>query len=163
MINCPLQNGEKFLLNWIQTRPVITQEFGERPEVYKQFGLNGHNGIDFRAAIGTQLFAPIEGVATIGDEGSGGYGKYIKITKDNLEVTIGHLSEFQVSNGQQVYLGDKIAKSGNSGFSTGPHVHLTVKFRKDGKISDKGNGYKGAIDPTGLIITWKGTLTKFTL
>ena len=90
MILCPIQN------KWIQLRPYITQEFGKNPQVYSQFGLKGHNGIDLRAKVGTPLFAPFEGKVKAGNQGDKGYGKYIRIYKDNLEVILGHLTIYNI-------------------------------------------------------------------
>lgn len=163
MIICPVQNGEKYLLNWIQTRPRISQDFGENPAMYAQFGLNGHNGLDLAVPVGTQLFAPIEGMVSIGNDGNGGYGKYIEIIKDNLKVILGHLSEFDVKDGQYVYMCEKVGLSGNTGFSTGPHLHLGMKNMKDGKVLNYDNGFKGAINPRPLIVTWKGGFDKYSL
>lgn len=163
MIICPVQNTAKFSLAWVQVRPRISQGFGENPAVYKQFGLVGHNGIDFAIPIGTHIYSPIAGKITAGDEGSSGYGKYIKITNDTLEVTIGHLSVHLTSTGLLVHAGDLIALSGNSGFSTGPHTHITVKNMKNGKVLNYDNGYKGAIDFKNIMLNWKGTLQKDTL
>ena len=126
MILCPLQNGgvlsDKI---WIQRRPHVTQHFGENPDIYKQFGLRAHNGTDFRAAVGTPLFSPIEGVVhEIGDQGNKGYGKFIRLRKDNVEIVMAHLSSILVKEEDRVYLGDRIGLTGNTGFSTGAHLHF---------------------------------------
>lgn len=164
MLINPLQNTAKLVgTEWLQIRPIITQKFGERPEVYKQFGLAGHNGLDLRAPEGTPLFSPIEGTATLFDQGKAGYGKYIKVSKDNISILMAHLSEFNVQNGQKVYAGQLIGKTGNTGFSTAPHLHVTVKQYKDGNLLNSLNGFGGAIDWTSLGICWKGTLTNDTL
>lgn len=155
MIINPIQNTGVLKSEWVQVRPRITQKFGLNPGIYKQFGLDGHNGLDYGVPVGTLIHAPIEGIVTVGNEGTKGYGTYVKIRKDNLEVTLGHLSSVSVHTGTKVYLGDIIAKSGNTGFSTGPHLHITVKSIKDGKVLNSDNGYKGAIDPLPLIINWK--------
>lgn len=162
MMLCPIQNGVALKDGaWIQERPVITQGFGSRPGVYKQFGMNGHNGLDLRAKTGTPLYAPFEGIVEIGNQDTAGYGKFVKITKPGLSLLLGHLSEFKVRNGQKVYMGDLIALSGNTGFSTAPHLHLTPKrLDEHGKVVDANNGFGGAFDPTNLMITWKGLLLK---
>lgn len=138
-----------------QGQIVVTQKFGERPEVYKRFGLKGHNGIDFRAPVGTPLFAPIEGEITKADEGDGGYGKHIRIKSGNKEVVIGHLSAF-ANFGSSVSLGDPIGFSGNTGFSTAPHIHLGVRKLKDGQVVDAGNGFAGYFDVLPYILVgWR--------
>ena len=55
--------------------PLITQGFGQNPDVYSQFGYDGHNGIDFGVDEGTTIYAPHDGTASIHDDGSQGYGK----------------------------------------------------------------------------------------
>lgn len=128
----------------------ITQWFGENPQIYKQFGLKGHNGIDYGLPQGTELVAVYDGqVVEVGDQGRSGYGKYVRIaTLTGHEVTYGHMSVISVKKGQGVKQGDKLGLSGNTGFSTGPHLHLGVrKYDANRNIADYSNGYKGAIDP----------------
>lgn len=164
MILSPLQNTAFLKTDWIQVRPHITQEFGENPQIYEQFGLKGHNGIDFRAKVGVDLFAPIEGIAKVQNQSSSGYGLNIRIFKDNLEIIMAHLSKTFVSEGQKVFLGDKIGKTGNTGFSTGPHLHFSMRFRDDNnKIVNYNNGYFGWIDPKKYLLCWKGDLINNTL
>lgn len=142
------------ILNPLPNSPIVTQKFGERPEVYKPFGLAGHNGLDQRAKSGTPIYAPFEGVLTVFNEGDKGYGLYVKITKPNVEVTLAHLEKVTVKSGQMVYLGDQIGLTDNTGFSSAAHSHLTLKFLKDGKILNYDNGYKGAVDPLPYLINW---------
>ena len=160
MIISPLQNTAAFLGGqWFQKRPHVTQWFGENPQIYEQFGHNGHNGLDFRASVGTSLFAPIEGtVKIVGDQGNKGYGKYIEIWKDNLKIVLAHLSSVAVVKGEYVSVGHRIGLTGNTGFSSGPHLHMTMKFMENGKVLNPNNGYGGAIDPEPFMLCWKGTL-----
>ena len=164
MILSPLQNTAVLSSKeWLQKRPVVTQGFAERPDVYKQFGMLGHNGLDLRAAIGTPVFAPFEGTIQVLDDPKG-YGFYIKLRKYNAEITLGHLSKFLVLDGQKVYTGDKIALSGNSGFSTAPHLHVTLKkLDGNGNVINYDNGYFGAYNFADLVLAWKGTFTKSNL
>ena len=164
MLLSPLQNNAvKILGGFIQARPKITQQFGENPEIYKRFGLRGHSGIDFRAPVGTPLFAPCEGTLKIIDDGEKGYGLHIEIIKSNVKVVLAHLSEVLVKDGEYVHLGDKIALTGNTGFSTAPHLHMTVKMLENGQTLNKDNGYFGAIPFLNLMVVWKGTFEKHTL
>ena len=80
---------------WGQKRSHITQLFGERPEIYKN--MDGHNGIDFRAKVGTSIFAPIEGEIIVRNSKTG-YGKHVRIRShhSNLEVVLGHFSEITI-------------------------------------------------------------------
>lgn len=164
MLPCPLQNTAKFkMITWVQQRPYITQKFGERPEVYKQFGLDGHNGIDYRCKVGTPVFAPIEGKVRVKKD-QGGYGYHVKIrNKYGKEVVLAHLSEFYVKDGEHVFELQKIAASGNTGFSSGPHLHFGFRRLKIGKgniytwsVDNYDNGYLGYIDQINFVYTWKG-------
>jgi len=128
----------------------ITQKFGENPQIYKQFDLKGHNGLDFGTRVGTDLFAVADGVVVeTGNQGGAGYGKYMRIhTTDGYEVTYGHLSFIILGKNEIFKAGDKLAESGNTGYSTGPHLHLGVRKLSNSKvILNYDNGYKGAIDP----------------
>lgn len=62
-----------------------------------------------------------------------GYGKYIKYkTDDGYEIMYAHLSAAQAEKGDKIKKGEEIAKSGNTGLSTGPHLHYTISL--DGEI-----------------------------
>lgn len=134
--------------------PFITQEFGKNPQIYKQFGLKGHNGLDIRAKSGTQLYAPIEGVVSVGNQGSKGYGKFIRIRNNTNECILAHLSKIEVQDGQLISLGDPIGKSGNTGFSTAAHLHFGLRKVKSGKILNEGNGFSGYLNQLPYMLVW---------
>ena len=134
--------------------PTITQGFGQNPDVYSAWGFDGHNGIDFGIDTGTTVYAPHDGVATVFDDGNSGYGKYLVITNEKRKSILAHLSEVTVSNNQFVYQGDPVCKSGNSGQSTGPHLHWTYKIQHNGITQNKNNGYEGAVDVTEFTRLW---------
>ncbi len=135
-------------------KPTVTQGFGQSPEVYSQFGLAGHNGIDFGVDIGTTVYAPNDGVATVKDDGTKGYGLHVIIKSDRRFSLLAHLSEVSVQNGQNISQGDPVGKSGMTGFSTAPHLHWTFKLLSNGVVLHKDNGYEGAIDVTELTRLW---------
>lgn len=120
-------------LTWPLAKVVITQTFGDtsfsRSGAYNG---HGHNGIDFGIPIGTKLFAAADGtVMGTGNTDSAcsraSYGKWVLIKHNNgLATLYGHLSIINVSAGQVVKMGDTIGTSGNTGYSTGPHLHFTV-------------------------------------
>ena len=93
-----------------------------------------HYGIDLRAAVGTAIYAADGGeVIYVGTQN--GYGKLIQIKHDNGDVTYyAHLNSFSVKKGDRVYKGQLIAKSGQTGRVTGPHLHFEI--RKNGKQVD---------------------------
>ncbi len=134
--------------------PIITQGFGQNPQIYSQFGYQGHNGIDFGCPVGTIVYAPHDGIATIKNDGNAGYGLSLCIDDPKRRSLFGHLSEVLVTDGQVVYQGDPVAKSGQTGFSTAPHLHWTYKILKNGVVQNKSNGYDGAVDVTEYTRLW---------
>lgn len=87
-----------------------------------------HNGIDYGVKSGTKVLAAADGkVVGIGNNGRYAYGRWMAIDHGNGLVTMyGHLSSYSKKVGDKVKQGDTIAKSGNTGYSTGPHLHFTV-------------------------------------
>ena len=128
--------------------PLITQGTGQHPEIYSQYGYLGHNGIDFNAPVGTKVYAPHDGVATVKDDGANGYGLYVVIDGPARRSLLAHLSKALVKNGEAVYQGNPVGLSGKSGSSTAPHLHWTYKLLKNGVVQNKNNGYDGAMDAT---------------
>jgi len=125
----------------------ITQHFGANPIMYKQFGLPGHPGVDFKAAIGTDVFASISGKIKVVVH-QNGYGKHIYIKNSKFEIVLGHLDSFSCKNNQTIKEGDIVGRSGNTGYSTGPHLHFGVReVGLLGIIKNKNNGYNGWLDP----------------
>ena len=134
--------------------PLITQGFGQNPAIYSAFGFDGHNGIDFGVDEGTIIYAPHDGIAELHDDGSNGYGLYLVINAEKRRSILAHLSRIDVANGQFVYQGDPVCLSGNSGMSTGPHLHWTYKILSNGVVQNKDNGYDGAVDVTEYTRLW---------
>jgi len=106
----------------------VTSKFGYRfHPVLKKRKL--HKGVDLKAPMNTPLYAPIGGIVTYSGWASG-YGKYIKIKhKHGYETRYGHLNKLLVKTGTKVKKGQVIAKTGNTGRSTGPHLHYEVRDR----------------------------------
>jgi murein DD-endopeptidase MepM/ murein hydrolase activator NlpD len=85
-----------------------------------------HAGIDFAAPLGTPEYAAADGVVVRAGAASG-YGLAVYIQHENGDVTVyGHMQEILVQEGQTVKAGEEIAKLGNRGHSTGPHLHFEV-------------------------------------
>ncbi|HEY1074376.1 MAG TPA: M23 family metallopeptidase [Patescibacteria group bacterium] len=90
-----------------------------------------HTGIDFLAEVGTPVWAAADGTVTTADASgwNGGWGKTIVITHSESQNTrYAHLSKLIVSEGQVVKRGDVIGYSGNTGRSTGPHLHFELRI-----------------------------------
>ena len=103
-----------------------------------------HNGADFAAARGTPIFATANGIVTHAGWLSG-YGYLIKIEHDlGIETRYAHLSRIRVKEGQRVSRGDRIGDMGNTGRSTGTHLHYEV--RVDGKAINPMTYIKAARD-----------------
>lgn len=134
--------------------PLVTQGFGQNPEMYAPYNMAGHNGIDFGVPEGTPIYAPHDGTATIHDDGSSGYGKWVQIEDSKRRSVLAHLSEVKVSTGQAIYQGDCIGLSGKTGDATGPHLHWTYKILKNGQVQNKDNGFEGAVDVTEYTRLW---------
>ncbi len=130
----------------------ITQYFGntsfaaKNPQVYK--GSSGeHNGVDFAASRGTPVKAMASGVITnvinTNSTIKCGYGNWVSISHPNgLTTLYAHLSLNSMNIGDKVSTGQTIGYSGNSGFTTGPHLHLglyvTKGFRTTNSVSCSG-------------------------
>jgi murein DD-endopeptidase MepM/ murein hydrolase activator NlpD len=100
----------------------------------KSQGLHGHNGIDLAANIGTPVMASAAGtvIAAKSSGYNGGYGEMIIIAHaGNIQTVYGHLSRVNVSVGQTVAQGEIIGAVGNTGKSTGPHLHFEVRGAKN--------------------------------
>lgn len=103
----------------------ITQKYG-KTNFTRWY--NFHNGVDFGVSTGTNILAAAKGkVVATGNCGRYAYGKWVAIDHGNGLVTLyGHLSKQKVSKGEAVERGDVIGLSGNTGYSTGPHLHFSV-------------------------------------
>ena len=85
-----------------------------------------HKGIDIAASFGSDVFCAAKGKVIFAGA-KGGYGNCVIVSHGNgLATLYGHLSEILVKANQEVKVGEIIAKSGNSGRSTGPHLHYEV-------------------------------------
>lgn len=144
-------------LFWPTEYGVITQQFGSRPEYYKQFGLPGHEGLDIQATSGSRIFACADGVVklVVSSEIAGGnYGVQVRLLHENgaYETIYAHLLSPAVKEGQVVYQGDVIGLADNTGNSRGDHLHLTLKvYGNYSKYAAK--GYGGSIaNPTPFLM-----------
>jgi murein DD-endopeptidase MepM/ murein hydrolase activator NlpD len=106
----------------------ITSGFGVRVDPFTEKH-KFHKGIDIACAIGTKVVASAEGTVVFAGTKKG-YGKTVIVEHRNGYRTLyGHLSKINVKNGDKVTQGQKIALSGMTGRSTGPHLHFEVRRR----------------------------------
>ncbi len=92
-----------------------------------------HSGIDLRVPVGTKIYATADGVVSFSKMGyNGGYGVMVKIDHAyGFRTVYAHLSKPNVNEGDFVKKGQVIAYSGNSGLSTGPHLHYEILFLQE--------------------------------
>jgi len=105
-----------------------------------------HEGIDFTATVGTDIYATGDGVVTMVERSRGGYGNCITINHGfGYETVYAHLSKMNVRRGEKIKRGHIIGHVGNTGKSTSPHLHYEV--RKGGKAIDPINFFFNDITP----------------
>ena len=104
------------------TMGYTTSNYGHR-------GRRMHHGIDLKVQIGDTIYAAFDGKIRVCEYERRGYGNYVVIRHPNgLETVYGHLSKFLVSDNDVVKSGDPIALGGNTGRSTGSHLHFELRF-----------------------------------
>jgi len=118
--------GEMFIM---PARGRFTSGYGYRKDPFtgvRRF----HNGIDIANVAGTPIKAAMEGrVSDVGYHSS--YGNYVVISHDGgYQTMYAHLSAYKVAKGQRIAQGETIAQMGNTGYSTGTHLHFSV-FRRN--------------------------------
>ncbi|MBI2482508.1 MAG: M23 family metallopeptidase [Candidatus Vogelbacteria bacterium] len=100
----------------------------------KTQGIHGFNGVDLSSAYGAEVFAASAGTVIIARNGgwNGGYGSYVVVDHSNgVQTLYAHLSKVMVAQGQRVIQGQVVGALGNSGRSTGPHLHFEVRGTKN--------------------------------
>lgn len=101
----------------------ITSEFGFRRYRW-------HHGTDLKLNVGDPVYSTFDGIVRIRSYDRNGYGYYLVVRhKNGLETLYGHLSKFLVEIGQEVKAGELIARGGNTGRSTGPHLHYEIRYQ----------------------------------
>lgn len=102
-------------------------------EINSQYGVRRfrfHHGIDLDLTVGEPIYAVFDGVVRIAKNNRRGYGNYVLIRHDNgLETLYGHLKTYFVKPGDLVKAGQMIGLGGNTGRSTGPHLHFEIRYR----------------------------------
>jgi murein DD-endopeptidase MepM/ murein hydrolase activator NlpD len=125
-------SARKGILAWPVDNVRITQNFGYTNFAKTAYATGYHNGMDFGVSIGTRVKSAGNGVVeAVGDTDTvcphASFGKWVFIRYDNgLASTYAHLSLITSRPGQKVKTGDVVGYSGNTGYSTGPHLHMSV-------------------------------------
>lgn len=105
----------------------VSGSFGERIDPFSGEGAF-HRGVDIAADVGTRIIAPADGVVRF-SEIVNGYGRTVLIDHGNgISTLFGHMSGYAVTPGELVHRGDTIGYVGQSGRSTGPHLHYEVRI-----------------------------------
>lgn len=105
----------------------VSGSFGERIDPFSGEGAF-HRGVDIAAPVGTRIIAPADGVVRFA-ELVNGYGRTVLIDHGNgISTLFGHMSGYAVTPGELVHRGDTIGYVGQSGRSTGPHLHYEVRI-----------------------------------
>lgn len=135
----------------------ITQKFGENPVHYSKYGMKGHDGVDYRTRFldsplaKRYVSAALDATVEVVRWDIKGYGVHVRLRHPDGSMTIyGHLTKPYVSKGDKVKAQQIIGLSGNTGDSSGPHLHF--EFRPPGWEKQTNNGYAGAVDPSPLML-----------
>ena len=103
----------------------ITSKFGNRNHPILKL-VKFHRGVDIAVSIGTPVYSGIKGRVTFAGR-KGNYGNLVEIEgNDGIKVRYAHLNSIDVVTGQKVSDGEKVAETGNTGMSTGPHLHYEI-------------------------------------
>lgn len=145
----------KGILAWPLDKIKITQYFGNTEFASSgAYNGKGHNGVDFRASSGTRVKTALGGIVqatgnTDDVKGCYSYGKYILVRHNNgLSTLYAHLSLISVNKGDILLTGDVIGYSGGTpwtygaGYSTGPHLHLSVYASQGVQVVGLGDWYR---------------------
>ena len=135
--------------------PLISSDFGYRVHPIHR-DVRHHDGIDIAAPKGSAITAPKAGVvAQIGQHESG-YGNFVVIDHgDGMRTLYAHAETINVKVGEKVKMGDKLGTVGNTGHSTGAHLHFEVHRKKspvDPGSALKKYGYEPKIEVTGNLL-----------
>jgi murein DD-endopeptidase MepM/ murein hydrolase activator NlpD len=131
------------VLSWPLDKVFVTQQFGVTSASKRLYASGSHSGTDFRASVGTPVKAMAEGVVkAVGDTDTtcagASFGKWILIDYNNgLSSAYGHMSLIRMTPGQKVSRGEIVGYSGNTGHTTGPHLHVTVYVKNAVKVETR--------------------------
>ncbi|OEV02939.1 hypothetical protein AN216_15460 [Streptomyces oceani] len=113
------------------TRPLSNPEVSETYGARGDWAAGHHTGVDFAVPTGTPVRSVGDGTVVFSGD-SGAYGELIVVQmRDGTYTLFAHLSERDVHKGDQVRAGTSLGKSGNTGNSTGPHLHFETRAERD--------------------------------
>lgn len=128
---------------YLFTRSSRKMKYPVKGRITSKFGLRtsptpgastGHNGIDIAVPIGTPVESPLDGTVQKAYSNSAGGNQMIVKHTNGYTTGYAHLSAFKKAIGDKVKQGDTIALTGNTGITTGPHLHFTVRDPKNNLI-----------------------------
>ncbi len=180
----PIKDGEwwngkpKEFSNLQQWDVKWTQNFSSHPEWYEKWGLDGHNGIDWRYNFDCPVVTPLRmftqfvGVNNaIKGYDPDGYGNYVRLYTETidgtfLEVVMAHFKTINIEQGKWYDKDTLIGTGGSTGNSSGPHLHLGIRPHitlpnGNTQIEDYNNGYFGYIDPAPFFPKTKWTFKEY--
>ena len=146
------KNKEQMLASIPAIQPISNKDLKHEPSgfgwrthpIYKTQDF--HPGMDFTAPIGTEIYATGDGVVERADNTAQGYGNHVVINHGfGYQTLYGHMNRIAVWSGQKVKRGEIIGYVGNTGLSTGPHVHYEVI--KNGEKVNPVNFYYNDLSP----------------
>lgn len=128
-----LNDRQDLLTHTPSIRPLhggyISSKFGRRPDPFTHRWTQ-HNGVDFAGERGSPILATADGEVVYAKQAHG-MGKLVVIDHGfGYRTAYGHMDDFSVRKGQKVKRGDKVGELGNTGRSTGPHLHYEVHLDK---------------------------------
>ncbi len=160
---------QKGILAWPLESLFVTQKFGKTVGAEKLYVSGSHNGVDFRASVGTRVNNVLSGVVvgtgnTDAYKGCYSFGKWVMVKHSNgLSTIYAHLSVISVFSGQNLQTGELVGYSGNTGYSTGPHLHISVYATQGVRIEKFTNsrGCKSATMPLADVKAYLDPLAYF--
>jgi len=144
----PRRGGRGYLRTPFIGRFGISQLWGENTDVYAKYSydgvsLLGHNGIDFLTYVGTPIVATDKGTVLRSEFGFGGFGNFVLLGHRWGQSVYAHLDKRYVKAGSSVSAGTRLGVSGNTGNSTGPHLHFAIRINPYWRA----DGWGGYSDP----------------
>ncbi len=116
---------------WPLKKIAVTSNWGGRVDPITGTEGSKHNGIDLAASIGTRVYSPESGIVRTA-RWIRGYGKTVIIDHgDGYSTRFAHLSSYNVKENDFVDRGSFIARTGNTGRSTGPHLHYEIRYEEE--------------------------------